>query len=318
MQTRIASTEDLNKDSYLKAIAEHIITRPGSPIDWGTAAVLPTDFGLAKATQTSPYELDIDKITRMSGLNNFSLTYPQISEASKLSNIAMGISVTQVMDLNIIQTGNSIVGGFTSFDFAVSASIDSKPTSASLHCYIAADNYLEEINGSIFETGSSQITMQIPNTATNGALLIAFARATIDDRITSYAIYNIALSTQESISNTNRLNLSPLGYTLYLNDTSPGLTVQNSYVFSYSYRQTLPALDNATTSIPKLIDNSPLVLVVCGSNGGQYFQEWTTYPQVPLKAGANFVGSEQNVFSYVVMVDGVLYRFNLSLGDLPK
>ena len=36
MQTRIASTQDINKDSYLKAIADHIVTNPGSPVDWGT------------------------------------------------------------------------------------------------------------------------------------------------------------------------------------------------------------------------------------------------------------------------------------------
>ena len=61
-----------------------------------------------------------------------------------------------------------------------------------------------------------------------------------------------------------------------------------------------------------------MVLVVCGFNGADFFQEWTAYPQVPLKAGANFAGSEQNVFSYIVTVNGVLYRLDLSLGDLPK
>jgi hypothetical protein len=318
METRIDNTEDYNKGSYLKAIADHIITGSGNPADWGTKRVLPADFGLAEANQTNPYELNIDKISRLSSLNSFALTYPQISQAAKLSNIAVGISISQIMNLNIIQTSNSTVGSNISFDFAVSASINSKPTSASLHCYVAANNYLEEINGSIPETGSSHMAVQIPSAETNNAFLMVFARATIDDRMTAYAIYHFALSAQESIPSTNKLNLSPLGHNLTINDTSPGLTVQNRYAFSYSYQQTLPAINDSTTAIPKLIDNSPLVLVICALNGGQYFQEWTAYPQVPLEAGANFEGSEQNVFSYIVTVDGVLYRLNISLGDPPK
>ena len=77
----------------------------------------------------------------------------------------------------------------------------------------------------------------------DNALLIVFARASIDDRITSYAIYNFANSTQESTPSSTKLGLSPLDYTLNLNDNSPGLTIQNGYVFSYSYQQTLPSTD---------------------------------------------------------------------------
>jgi hypothetical protein len=318
MQTRIASTEDFNKGSYLKAIADHIITSAGSPANWGTDGVLPTDFGLAKAIQTSSYELDRDKISRLSSLDDFALETSQISNAAKLSHIAIGISVRQVIDMNIFQTSNFTVGSSTSFDFAVSASINSKPTSASLHCYAVAHNYLEEINGSIPSAGSSQITVQIPSAETNGAFLIMFAKANIDDRITSYAIYNFAISSQELLSSTNRLNLSPLDYTLTINNTSPDLTVRNCYVFTYSYQRTLPDIDGRTKLIPKLIDNSPSVLVVCAFSADQYFQEWTAYPQVPLETGANFEGAQQNVFSYLITVDGVLYKLDLSLGDPPK
>jgi hypothetical protein len=318
MQTRIASTEDLNKASYLKAIADRLITTPGSPTGWGTNSALPVDFGLAATSQTSPFELDIDKVTRLSSLSNYSLSYTDMENAAKLNNIALGIAVSQVMTVNVSQTSNSTVGGDTSFAFSVSTSIDSKPTSAILHCYVAAENYVTQVNGAVPDSGVSQITVQIPSSTTDNALLIIFARSSIDDRITSYAIYNFAHSTQEASPSSTDLDLSPNGYILSLNDNSPGLTVQNSYVFSYSYEQTLPSIVESQTSIPKLIDKSPLILVVCGINGAQYFQEWTAYPQVPLKTGANFEGSEQNVFSYLVTVNGVLYKLDLSLGDLPK
>ncbi len=317
MQTRIASTQDINKDSYLKAIADHILTNPGSPADWGTNDVLPVDFGLAASNSNSAYELDIDKVSRLNNLNNFSISYPELSNAAKL-NIALGIKVSQLMTVNVLQSSNSTAGSNTIFTFQVSTNIDSKPTSANLHCYVAADTYLTAVNASIPDTGIVQITIQIPTAETDNALLITFARASIDDRITSYAIYNFADSAQESTPSSTELALSQLDYTLSLNDSVPGLTVQNGYVFSYSYPQNLPSIGESQTSIPKLLDKSPIILVVAGSNGTNHFQEWTTYPQVPLKAGANFGGSEQNIFSYIVTVNGVLYRLDLSLGDLPQ
>ena len=318
MQTRIASTQDINKDSYLKAIADRIITNSGAPADWGTSSEVPADFGLAQSSSTNPYELDMDKISRLNNLNSYFLYYADVENVAKLSNIALGISLSQIMALNVLQLSNFTVGSDISFTFTVSASIDSKPTSANLHCYVAADNYLSDFNGSITDTGSGGVTVQIPSAATDHALLIVFARASIDDRITSFAIYNFADSTQESIPTSTSLDLSPLNYNLNLNYSSPDLTVQNSYVFSYSYQQTLSAIEGGQTPIPKLIDNSPLILVVCGLNGADPFQEWTAYPQIPLKAGANFADSEQNMFSYIITVNGVLYRLDVSLGDLPK
>ena len=318
MQTRIASTQGINKDSYLKAVADHIITNPGAPADWGTSSALPADFGLAASLSTSPYELDMDKISRLNNLNNNSLTNVDMAIAAKLNNIALGITVSQLMTVNVVQSSNLTFGGNTSFTFTVSTNIDSKPTGASLHCYVAADNYLTEVNSTIPATGIGQVAVQIPSAATDNALLIVFARAPIDDRITSYAVYNFAASTQESTPSSTDLGLSPLDYTLSFDDSSPGLTVQNSYVFSYSYQQTLSSIESSQTPIPKLIDKSPFILVVCGLNGAEFFQEWTAYPQVPLKSGANFAGSEQNVFSYIVNIGGVLYRLDLSLGDLPK
>lgn len=318
MQTRIASTQDINKDSYLKAIADHIVTNTGSPVDWGTSSALPDDFGLSIASSTGPYELDIDKISRLNALNNYSLSYADMEKSAKLSNIALGISVSQLMTLNVLQTSNSTVGGDISFNFTVSASIDSKPTSANLRGYVMAENYLTDVNGTISETGIGQVTIRIPAADTSNALLILFARASINDRMISYAIYNFADSTQESTPSGTNLDLTPLNYTLRFYQSSSEITVQNGYVFSYSYQQTLASFEGGQTSIPKLIDQSPLVLSVFGLNGDNYFQEWTAYPQVPMKAGANFTSSEQNLFSYVVTLNGVLCRLDVSIGDRPK
>jgi hypothetical protein len=314
MQTRIASTQDINKDSYLKAVADHIILNPGSPSEWGSCSASPFDFGLASSLSHNAFELDADKICRLNNLNNYSLSYLDVSKSAKV-NIALGIEVSQFLTIKIIQSSNSTVGSNTSFTFQISANIDSKPTSASLHCYFAANKYLTEVNASISDFGVGQVTVQIPTSETENALLVAFARASIDDRITSYAIYNFAHSTQESIPSDTNLVLSPLNNILNFNVTN--LRVLNGYIFSYSYKQPLLSLEGSQVAIPKLLDKSPLVIIV-GINGTDHIQEWTAYPQIPLKIGANFEGSEQNIFSYIVTIKGVLYRLVLSLGDLPR
>jgi hypothetical protein len=315
MQTRIASTQDINKDSYLKAIADNIIANPGSPIEWGTSNSLPVDFGLASSLSLNAYELDMDKICRLNNLNNYSLSYFDLAKAAKL-NLALGIKVSPLMTINVLQSSNSSVGMNTSFTFRISANIDSKPTSASLHCYFVADTYFNEVNASIPDVGVGQVTVQIPTSEIEDALLIAFARASIDDRITTFAVYNFGQSTQELIPNSTNFALSPIDYTLSLNET--GLRFLKGNVFSYSYQHQLPYPAGSKAVIPKLIDKSPLVIVVEGLNGSKYFQEWTSYPQIPMKVGANFDSSEQNIFSYIVTVNGVLYRLDLSLGDLPQ
>ena len=39
-------------------------------------------------------------------------------------------------------------------------------------------------------------------------------------------------------------------------------------------------------------------------------------PPVALESGVNFAGEEQHVFTYMVTVKGVLYRLDVSLGDV--
>ena len=317
MQTSINSTQDINKESYLQAIAEHIITNPGAPVNWGTSSNVPADFGLAAVSSTIPYELDIDKITRLNNLNSYSLSYFDMENAAKLNNIALGITVSQVMSINIEQSSTSPIGNDVSFTFAILTSIDSEPTSASLNCYVVANNHLNNVTDSTSGIGVGYVTVQIPSAATGNAMLIVFARASFDDRITSYAIYNFLNSTQESAPSNDILTLTPLNYTLSFTTNSTDLTIQNGYVFSYTYQQNLTPVQGTTQYlIPKIIDKSPYVILIYGYNNGAYFQEWASYPQIPLKAGSSFEGSAQNVFSYVVTINNALYKVDISIGDV--
>ena len=68
-------------------------------------------------------------------------------------------------------------------------------------------------------------------------------------------------------------------------------------------------------SIPRLIDGSPIICVLTGVSGSDYWAEWVPYPQVPLETGADMsddsLVSDVYRTSYIVEVNDVLYRFTM-------
>ncbi len=311
---RIEATQDVNRGSFQEAIADHLIANPGVPVDWGEGTTVPSGFGLASASSAVEYQLDMDKLSRLNSQNTAALSYDDIFIAAKL-NMALGITVSQLITLDITQSSNSTVGPNTSFTFTLETNIDSKPTSANLHCYLTAQGYQSSFTSQTSYEGTGAVNFQMPTSVVDDALLVVFAKATFDDRINSYGIYDFHSSNQETTPASRLLALSPLDYTLHYNVTSPDVLVQEGYAFSYSYQEDITSLYGSQVNIPQFIDKSPTILVVCGTNSGEYFQEWVAYPQIPLKAGADFEGSAQNVYSYIVTVNGGLYRLDISLGD---
>ena len=172
MQTSINSTQNINKDSYLKAIADHIVTNSGTPINWGISSSVPVDFGLAAGYSPISYELDIDKVTRLNSLNNYSLSYFDMENSAKLSNIAFGVAVSQVMSINIQQSSNRTVGNAIFFTFSILTSINSEPTDANLNCYVATNNYQYSVANSTSGIGVGYLTVQIPSVSASQALLL--------------------------------------------------------------------------------------------------------------------------------------------------
>ena len=314
LQARIESNVDTNENSYLGAIADRIVTSSGSPVDWGKSSEKPSDLGLACNVASSTYDLDIDKISRLNNLNANSLSYLEMVNAAKLTDIALGISLSQVMSIDLQQIHSYIIDGDTYFEFAAKVSIESAVTDASVHGYIVASDFLYNFTGSVV-SGNADFTVHIPSDRIDSALLIIFGRANFDERMTSFAVYNFADSSQEIGPGKTTLALSTQSYVLHFNGSS-GVNLQDAYAFSYSYNQAMTSTVNSQFTIPAFADKSPIVLVVLGLDNGVPVQDWTVYPQVPLTAGSNFVGSQRNVFSYMVTVDGVLYRLQLSLGGL--
>jgi hypothetical protein len=215
-------------------------------------------------------------------------------------------------------SANTTVGDETAYTFKISVSQASGPTSASLHCYVAVRDFLSDILNTTSSAGIGYVSVQIPNSANGPALLIVFARASFDDRITSFEAYSFDHLSQEPSPNHTFLGLSPLNYTLNLNPNFPGITIEHAYAFSYAYQSNLTSISTATYGIPVFVDRSPTVLVISGLNGSASFVEWVSYPDVPLDFGSNFEDSEENVFAYIVIVKETLYKLTLSFGDVIK
>lgn len=316
MQAQINSMQDLNKDAYLRNIAEHVVTSYGAPVDWGASGAVPSSFGLADSTSSYLYALDIDKISRLNSQNGYALSYFQVSQAARLNNIALGISISQMLSITATLSATSSVGDETAYTFEISVSQASGPTSAALQCYVVAKDSVSDVSNTTSSAGVGYVTVQIPNASNGPALLIVFARAMFDDRITAYEAYAFAHLSQEPTPNHTFLALSTLNYTLSAEENFPDVTIEHGYAFSYAYQSNLTATSATTYAIPEFVDKSPTVLVISGLNDTTPFAEWTAYPGIPLDFGSDFENSEKNVFVYNVLVKGTLYKMALSFGDV--
>jgi hypothetical protein len=306
--------QDLNEDEYLRKIAEHTLVSSGNPAGWGqNQSVTPEAFGLAKDGSFT-YELDVDKVCRLNSQNTYALSYLEMYEALRLENVALRFEFSQIMDISVNLDSNVTVGESTTYMFNISVSRDQAPIATSLQCYMLADSFMNSTSSSTSSNGQGSIEMAIPNEHNGTALLVVFARAPYDSRVTAQQVYAFGHLSSEPSPNNTFLDLSPLNSTLQVDPKDSGVTLQAAYAFSYGYESTLASTLNETYAIADFLDSSPKVLAVTGVNGSDFFIEWTTYPQVPLEMGANFEDVECFSFNYVVTIDEVLYRLNVKCG----
>jgi hypothetical protein len=110
--------------------------------------------------------------------------------------------------------------------------------------------------------------------------------------------------------------LSPLNYVLNASLVSSSVQVRNAKVFTFNYNFSLvEKSEGAQTKeyyVPRLVDSSPMIMVLTGYNGSMSFAEWAAYPQLPILTGANFTESIARSkivsLSYIVTVNQALYE----------
>jgi len=297
-------------------LARYILLNTGTPPDWGRMPeVVPSSFGLASITSSSPYQLDVDKVSRLNNESAYSITYLQILEAFGVSDVALRIEIKPLFDLSVDLVSNSTGGNETSYTFDILTKKSELPISAQLSCYVISRDYVDNVASSTSSAGNGSVSVTIPNSKNGTALLISFAKA--ETRMVAFNIYPFNHNSSTPEPNGTFMRLSPLNYTLNVSFLYSSEEVLRAQAFTYGYTSELKLIagDNQTAEygIPRLLDSSPMILAITGFNGSSSFAEWVSYPQLPIEIGCDLtsldVSSKIVSLTYIVTVNYALYKF---------
>jgi hypothetical protein len=308
-----------------REISKYLLLNEGSPSNWGqNSQIIPENFGLAKAHSENPYELDVDKVSRLNSENLYAISYAKIFTALKLSDVSFRMEIKPIFDVAINLTATLTEVNSTTYQFEVLTKRSEALIQAELKCYVIAENYFET-DGFYTSDGESNVNVTIPNYVDGPAVLVALARAVCDSGVVSFGVYNFAHNSTNPKPKSTFLKLSPLNYTLKASFIYPEMNLSEAYALNINYYSTLKqtSCDNqsATYSLPRFLDASPTIIIMTGLNSTNFFVEWTAYPQIPLQTGANFASldalSNVFVYDYIVSINSALYECTIWLGG-PK
>ncbi len=316
MQTNIESFQGVNDQNYLKTASEQIVQTAGSPGNWGSTAMVPDSFGLAKVGGQA-YELDCDKICRLSSHCTSALTYKDVSNSARLYNLAFALSIVPMLSITLQSTGNTTDGATTTYNFQVSVAANQNPTAATIQSYIISQNQVTNVSAAVSNLGQANINFQLLNSDAGQVLLVVFAKADMDERLTGYQTFSFTHLSGEQPQNQQYLSLSPLDNKLTIQVNRPETTVSKVYAFSFGHQSEL-TLASGSYVIPQYLDKSPIVLAVTGASQTVGFVEYTSYPTVPFHFGSEFDNTGQSAFVYTVIVNDVLYKLTVTLGEISK
>ncbi|UCE16329.1 MAG: hypothetical protein JSV12_01560 [Candidatus Bathyarchaeota archaeon] len=300
-------------------LAKYILLNPGTPSNWGsTSGVVPSSFGLALANSSQPYQLDVDKVSRLNNESVYNITYFQLHGAFGVRDVALRMEVKPLFDISVDLVSNSTVGNETTYNFGITTEKSNLPIPTRLSCYVISKNHVNNTTSSTSSGGNGTVSFTIPNSANGTALLISFAK--VDTQIVAFNVYSFSHNSSVTPEpNGAFMRLSPLDYTLNVSFTYPDEQVVRTQAFSYNYTFEMTQItgDNQTAeySVPHLLDASPMILVITGLNGSSTFAEWMSYPQLPIEVGADLsnLGAAAKIVSVtnIVSVNSVLYEFNI-------
>ncbi|UCH57336.1 MAG: hypothetical protein JSV18_08415 [Candidatus Bathyarchaeota archaeon] len=289
-------------------IGRYMLLSQGEPEDWGGGGT-PSSLGFARTGE--PYDLDIDKVTRLNIENVYSLNYSSLWQSLGVDDVSFRIEVEQMFSIALSLTSSQIQGDDTVYNFTASTTRGGYPIPCQVSYYVAIRNSTYSDSGSTNSSGSGPVQFTLPNSQNGTGLLIGIART--EESVVSYCVLPFTHDSGAPAQAGTFANLSPLNYTLHVDLTS-GASAWNGAIFSYSYSFNLTA-DGSDYSIPRLLDASPLVLTLTGVNGSDHWAEWVAYPQVPLQAGADmsddYLISDVGLVSYIVDIKGALYKFKI-------
>lgn len=300
-------------------LAKYLLLTTGEPPEWGhLSEAVPYSFGLASANSFHPYELDIDKVSRLNNESVYSITYPQLLESFGARDVALKIEIGTIFDFSVELTSTSVGENETTYNFEFMTEKSGLPVSAQLRGYVIVKDHVQSMISSTSSTGNGSANVTIPNSTNGTTLLVAFAET--KPQIMAFNIYSFGHNSSTPKPNGTFMRLSPLDFVLNASFSYSDEEILRAYVFTYNYYFNLTKIsgDNQTAeySLPRLLDSSPMILVLTGFNGTFSFAEWVSYPQLPLEIGADLSKSNVVSFTYIVTINYAFYDFTIKCGGV--
>ena len=314
-----------NDVERFQQLASHLLLNTGTPSNWGQMReTVPSSLGLAKADSVLPYELDIDKVSRLNSENAYSLTYPELWELFGIQDVAFQIEVRTLFELSIDLISNQTQGNETIYEFEVETKKSGMPVPADLSGYVVIKNFVDNVTSSTSSDGVGSLSVNIPNSVNGTTLMMVFAKAKANPQMVSFNVYAFGHNSAAPSPNRTFLRLSPLNYVLNVSFTYSNTEILKAQVFTFNYNFSLTetAQGNQTVEydIPRLLDSSPMIIVLTGLNGSSSFAEYVSYPQLPLQIGSDFgessSGSKIVSQSTIVTINFALYEVVTKWGGL--
>ena len=298
-------------------LAQHLLLSMGTPTNWGSLKeTIPTSLGFADSAASLPYQLDIDKVTRLNSLNTFSLTYSQLWQSLGVDDVSFRVEVKTLFNITTTLTSTTAGVNETTYMFDLYAHKSGAPALASLNSYVVVRDYVNSVASETAVNGHSSISVAIPNSMSGTALLVTFAKAESNPQIVAFNVYAFSHNSSEPLPNRTFTQLNPLNHILNITFTHPSEEIRKTLVLTHNYNFSLSEKSSNAQSteydIPRLLDSSVMILVITGFNGSSSFAEWVSYPQVPLAVGADFdnaeTGAKTVAFSHIVAINFALYE----------
>ena len=293
-----------NSESRFYQIGRSILLSEGTPENWGTGSI-PTALGLADGDEA--YSLDIDKLTRLNQNNQYAVNYSTIWNSLGVEDVSLGIEVSLLYDLSLSVLSSVDNGDNTTYTIQAVCTKDGYPVESDLSYYVAVRSSTFHATGNTNSSGIGTVQFTLPDSQSGTAMLVGFSK--LQDSMITYDILPFAHQSGAPQPANTYATLSPLNHILYP-DITNGSSV-NAVVFSYDYSFNLTS-SGLEYLIPSLQDGSPMILVLTGIDGVDYWSEYVAYPQVPLELGitmdSDYVLSDVSTCTYLVEVSGNHYK----------
>lgn len=315
---------DKNVAERYKQISRYLLLNAGTPSDWGKSnQTTPTTFGIAKTGSDEPYDLDIDKATRLNSENAYAISYAQMFSALKMPDISFRIEIKPVFEVTINLTATYAGTNETIYQFEISTAKHGVPIPTDLKCYCIAEEYLEAASP-FTSSGRAYVNTTIPSTVRGPALLAVLARSIYQRKTVSFNSYSFAHGSAKPEPDGTFLRFGLLNHTLDASFAQSNLTLLKTWAFTFDHNSILSetASDNqsVTYDIPRFADSGPIIIVSTGTNSTTFFSEQITYPQIPLQTGADFAilktNAKVSTYTYSVTIDSAIYECIIWIGGL--